>query len=789
MCCKLYQRTRRAIGWWLAFVLSLSATYSRPLCLAQDAVEAPPVFDFLIDVSGSMNDQISLAKQPNLTKASKLAEVKNRMDKLCAELPDGHRVIVTVFDHQRREVCDIVLRSPADRKKLSQAIGSITSREGSTFLWRSVDEELTRASQLVVSSSQRARLIIYSDGEDMEKNPSFTHNSILGKHGPMIQTSLNLDWVTLGYDLAPSIKIDFEKAGANVVRAISAEQLIPLRSAFGVSQSKIEAEQSVLVSDQSTGLQIIKQKLDYGDGTPTQELNLLSGHFDEIQHRYSRPGQYLIRLSTETSSGQRDSSQRAITVENRAWVMPSIRVDSKVPVVEQPIRFFADQIASGLALNWNFSDGAKETGTSVVWVPKKPGKYSVQLIAKDETGETKSQTRNLTVPIPAFPSLNIVLNRPSVEVGESVTVKAEPVITSFEYSWNTAGGNLASGTSTTLSFDQPGTHEIRLNAKDPYGQSGSATTVVKVRPPTPPKAFFRLASSRIEPGQQLIARNESSPTASCFVWRLNGQLVSQNRNLEYKIPERGNYKVELIAKDNFGQTHACAETVEVQQKWVEPVAVIRTELQRGKGNLAVRFVNESLGDAITCELDPGDGSPIQTAQATEDFVHTYEPGNWYPTITVHGPKEAGFSPVIWKGEQITVAKPTPPWVANLLWQLPIGIGIALCGIASANALRRRRDRRELMRVCGHVKVRRIDDPLTVYDFDLDETQSEAEVSLPDETVLKITNLVDGYSDQGEFVPMEYGIEIEHPNQETKTHGRLREDEEAEIGDYALTFSR
>ena len=773
---------------WGILMLGLSSAVVNSVCNAQDASDPPPVFDFLIDISGSMNDPISLARQPTLSKSSKLAEVKLRMSKLCAELPDRHRVIVCIFDHERRELCDIVLRSPADREKLASAIASIASRDGSTFLWRSVDEELSRASQLVSSTSQRARLIIYSDGDDMEKNANFTHKSVLDKHGNLIQKSLNLDWVTIGYDLAPTIKNDFEKAGASVVRALSAEQLIPLHSAFSISHPTIEAGQSIVVSDLSTGLQIIKQRIDFGDGTSHQELNLNHGRFQDVRHLYSRPGTYEITLSTETSSGQRDSSRRTVSVKNRAWVMPVIRADVKVPELKKPIRFFVDQ-ADKLVLDWFFSDGSKHRGPSVVWTPKKPGKYSVELVATDEAGETKKHRCGFTVPNPAFPSLNIVSNRPSVEVGEPITVKAEPVNASFEYTWSADNRNIASGPSATLTFDQPGTREVRLNAKDAYGQSGSATTVVIVTPPAPPKAVFRLASSRIEPGQRLIAQNESSHTASSFVWRLNGEPVSQNRNLECEVPERGNYKVELIAKDRFGQSDTCAETIEVRQKWVAPVAVIRTELQQGKGYLAVRFINESHGDVLTCELDPGDGSPIQTVHGVDDFAHTYRPGRWQPIITVHGPKEAGFSPAIWKGDQIAVAKPTPQWIANLLWQFPIGIGIALCGILAVNILRRRRECRESMRVCGHVTVRPIDDPLTVYDFDLDEMQSEAQVSLPDQTILKITNLANGYSDQGEFVPMEYEIEIEHPNQETKTCGRLREDEEAEIGDFALTFSR
>jgi uncharacterized protein with von Willebrand factor type A (vWA) domain len=64
----------------------------------------PETFLFLIDVSGSMNDPLPITVQSELIRKSKLEEVKGRLSKLIEQLPDNERLIVTIFDHERKGI-------------------------------------------------------------------------------------------------------------------------------------------------------------------------------------------------------------------------------------------------------------------------------------------------------------------------------------------------------------------------------------------------------------------------------------------------------------------------------------------------------------------------------------------------------------------------------------------------------------------------------------------------------------------------------------------------------------
>ena len=79
----------------------------------------PDTFVFLVDISGSMKDQLSVAVQPRLTNDSKLQLVKFRLARLVHDLPPGTRVIVSVFDDQPSQICDVVLNSQTDRSELA----------------------------------------------------------------------------------------------------------------------------------------------------------------------------------------------------------------------------------------------------------------------------------------------------------------------------------------------------------------------------------------------------------------------------------------------------------------------------------------------------------------------------------------------------------------------------------------------------------------------------------------------------------------------------------------------
>ena len=187
----------RRIGAILAaFAVMLVGTFcgAETSVVSESPHRSPPdTFIFLVDISGSMKDQLSVAVQPRLTNQSKLQQVKARLTRLAQDFPKGTRVIVSVFDDQRSQVCDVVLDSRIDRDDLATKIAEIHSRDGATLLWGSVDKELARAEQLVAASKTRVRLVVYSDGDDSDNSPVINHRTLIDRYRHIIDRELQLD--------------------------------------------------------------------------------------------------------------------------------------------------------------------------------------------------------------------------------------------------------------------------------------------------------------------------------------------------------------------------------------------------------------------------------------------------------------------------------------------------------------------------------------------------------------------------------------------------------------------
>ena len=90
------------------------------------------------------------------------------------------------------------------------------------MLWGSVDQELARADKLILAGNSRVRLVVYSDGEDSDKSPVVNHRTLINRYRHIIDRQLQLDWVTLGFDLNPQIKSELESTGRSVYETTDA---------------------------------------------------------------------------------------------------------------------------------------------------------------------------------------------------------------------------------------------------------------------------------------------------------------------------------------------------------------------------------------------------------------------------------------------------------------------------------------------------------------------------------------------------------------------------------------
>ena len=149
--------------------------------LSAQEMRSPLTYIVVVDISYSMEDQFAAPIQAVLSDSSKLQDVNRRVALLAKHVPAGTRVIVTTFDHRMFEVCDLKIDNNLNRQELIDAFASIKGKQGSTFLWSTLDKKLTQASEIIDEFPEgRVRVLLYSDGQDEEKNPEFSHQDHRG---------------------------------------------------------------------------------------------------------------------------------------------------------------------------------------------------------------------------------------------------------------------------------------------------------------------------------------------------------------------------------------------------------------------------------------------------------------------------------------------------------------------------------------------------------------------------------------------------------------------------------
>ncbi|TWU08361.1 PKD domain-containing protein [Stieleria varia] len=601
---------------------------------------APPdTFIFLVDISGSMKDNLSVAVQPRLTNQSKLEQVKSRLTRLTSEFPPGTRVIVSVFDGLRSEICDLVLTTPSHRDILSEKIAGIQSRDGATVLWGSVDEELARAEKLVAEGNSRVRLVVYSDGEDSDKSPRINHQTLISRYGHVIDRQLQLDWVTLGFDLNPQVKSALEKSGVRFTK-----ELMPLRVEFQLSKNEVFPKEDLRLTDNSFGDSITRRAVDWGDGTRELLRKTTADIRPAIAHRYSKPGVYNIRYAIETESGQRGVADTKVKVI--APSLPEVRIESpQTATLGQSIIATAKPMREDWQYAWTITGGESESVVGPVsrFRADRPGEIELQLTITDPNGISKSVNRMISVQLPRLDPVDIQTQQSSPLVDTPTFFSARMVTDAYSYRWRTSDGQSSSTPHATFQFSSSGTYQVMLTVSDRWGQTSEASTEVKVVPPgVGPVAGFDLAPGAIALGSPVSFVASSIQEHDRVSWSIDDQQLSTSKVFVF-YPERyGDHRVSLTVEDRFGRTDSQEQTFVVPRP-DPPVAGFTLGANQFTVGDEIQLTDISTGIIQSCRYEITEHEPWVTRESKDAprkrvFEWTCESvGTVWITQTVEGP--------------------------------------------------------------------------------------------------------------------------------------------------------
>ncbi|MCC7336411.1 MAG: VWA domain-containing protein [Pirellulaceae bacterium] len=549
-----------AKGWLLTGILILVLTGP----IIADTLTVPDTFVIVIDVSGSMNDAFPAPVQADLADSKhKILGVKRRLMRLAELLPSNTRVIVIVFDHQAKRVCDIEVVDAKTRQQLVDAFNSIEAGNGATFLWRTLDGQLDMARQLAKSNKESSvRVLVYTDGNDSEKNPQFTFETVLNKHAGSLRESLRLDWVTIGFDMNPAEKTAWENAGARVTKAIEPNDLIPLRAEFTLRPSDIKVGDVVELADSSLGLNLRQHHVDWGDSTGFQEGATLT-------HAYSKAGEFTVRYAVVNEVGKQSQASKVIRVEAHELPIAEIKVDTTRVTVGEFINASTVTSSHDGACEWKLDGRLIGRERNCQWKADLPGRHKLELHLVDARGQSASDGVEIEVALPTPPVAKFRFSSKSPRVGEQLLLINESSESAVRFLWSLPDGNTSTERQMSVTTTKYGTMEIGLQVWDQFDQPSTYSESILVPLPEAPKVDFTLPSE-IEPNQPIVAIDRSTGEIVTDRWLVDGQAVGSGSVLKLEHVEPKMHTVRRVATGPGGEAFA-EKTINVKP-YLPPIA-------------------------------------------------------------------------------------------------------------------------------------------------------------------------------------------------------------------------
>lgn len=260
---------------------------------------------------------------------------------------------------------------------------------------------------------------------------------------------------------------------------------------------------------------------------------------------------------------------------------------------------FTNQSTGASFYQWDFGDGNTSGMAEPFHAYTAAGTYTVTMIAENVNGCSDTVSLNVVAhPLPdALFTLSATQSCTSPVTIQTVNASQGAI----GYQWDLGNGQGSVLNQPAITFDAPGTYNVRLTATNQYGCTDLHEVPFTVHP-TPEAAF--IAQPQPACAGRPIEFLNTSVNASSFRWRFGDGAQSLADAPLHTYAQPGQYTVTLIAAGAGG----CTDTLVAVNSIVvnpTPVADFTSDTLVSVRN-AIQFSNESQG-AVSYTWDFGDG--------------------------------------------------------------------------------------------------------------------------------------------------------------------------------------
>ena len=377
----------------------------------------------------------------------------------------------------------------------------------------------------------------------------------------------------------------------------------------------------------SSGLPIIKESWDFGDGTLTE----VNGANNSITHSYSSSGVKQVFFFATNSNGTNDVAYVVeVTVSSNPIVNFSVVSNScSLPTT---IDITNSSSSGNYSYDWDFDNGQ----TSSDYVPSgisysSSDTYSISLTVTNNLTGCFSNNSNDVI-INEFIA-DFTLSSNEICENEFLTI-SDNSIGSTNWSWNNGNNNTSTNQNPTFSYSSAGSYDITLTATN--SSNGCTDQETKSITVHPRPVLDILSNPSIGCSPLDVTFTNNSTNGDAYVWDFGdgSPTFSGETPPIHTYNNDGSYTVSLDVTNNFG----CARQGTASLIEVTPaISDFESNIVNGCSPINVQFndlsiaANQSDDPIVSWNWDLGNGN---TSNSPSPPIETYTSGKYDISLTI-----------------------------------------------------------------------------------------------------------------------------------------------------------
>ncbi|MCX6579253.1 MAG: PKD domain-containing protein [Candidatus Aminicenantes bacterium] len=312
---------------------------------------------------------------------------------------------------------------------------------------------------------------------------------------------------------------------------------------------------------------IVGYQWNLGDGSTASGVS--------INHRYTNAGAYTIQLVVTDNNGKTDSTDKSVIVSDNQNPTAAFVYSPTNPSTDENIYFDAssstDPDGDIVSYRWNFGNGSTASGVSAIHKYTGDGTYTVSLVVTDNTGNTGSANKTLTVSGNQSPTALFVYSPTSPKPGENVFFNAsnssDPDGTIVKFQWDMGDGANRSGAEITHRYSDAGTYNVLLIVTDNSGNTANTSKTVTVTDDQGPTASFVYSPLAPKAGENVYFNGAGSSdpdgAITSFQWDFGDGGTGNGESVSHIYTTAGTYTAVLVVFDDSGNQAGASKTITI----------------------------------------------------------------------------------------------------------------------------------------------------------------------------------------------------------------------------------